>query len=205
VAVTVALAAVAAVGYTTWQGISLQGAVDTYIRDEMGRALAMYQDKNLEPATLEEFQKVAEQTGDFMRRAYPGLAAVAIGFVQGITLLFLGLVARGRYRLPGPSFRQWRVPEWLIWVLIAAGFGMVFPGGATHRVALNLLVVLLPVYFLQGLAIVSFFFARKGISPLARLIGYLLITILNPLPLIVTGIGVFDLWADFRRPRIKKT
>ena len=33
------------------------------------------------------------------------------------------------------------------------------------------------------------------------LIGYLLVTLVNPLPLMVTGLGVFDLWADFRKPK----
>jgi uncharacterized protein YybS (DUF2232 family) len=72
-------------------------------------------------------------------------------------------------------------------------------------VALNLLTVLLPIYFLQGLAIVNHFFRKKGVSPLLQTLGYLLIAVLNPFPLIVTGVGIFDLWADFRKPRKKRT
>jgi hypothetical protein len=38
-----------------------------------------------------------------------------------------------------------------------------------------------------------------------RGLGYLLLLVINPFQLLVAGIGVFDLWVDFRKPRIKKT
>jgi hypothetical protein len=28
--------------------------------------------------------------------------------------------------------------------------------------------------------------------------------LVSPLPMIVTGVGIFDLWADFRKPRLNK-
>jgi uncharacterized protein YybS (DUF2232 family) len=51
------------------------------------------------------------------------------------------------------------------------------------------------------LAVIDCFFRRKAFSPVFRAIGYVLVTLVNPLPMLVTGIGVFDLWADFRKPR----
>jgi uncharacterized protein YybS (DUF2232 family) len=104
--------------------------------------------------------------------------------------------------LPGPAFARWRAPELLIWALIATGFAAVLSVGVVQTVALNLLVVLLPVYFLQGLAVAEHFFTRKGLPPLWRGLSYLLLLLLNPLPMIVTGVGIFDLWADFRKKRI---
>jgi uncharacterized protein YybS (DUF2232 family) len=78
---------------------------------------------------------------------------------------------------------------------------VVFVDGRIGTFALNLLVILLPVYFLQGLAVIDCFFRRKAFSPVFRVIGYLLVTLVNPLPIVVTGVGVFDLWADFRKPK----
>jgi hypothetical protein len=51
---------------------------------------------------------------------------------------------------------------------------------------------------------VTFFFWKKKFGPWFRALGYVLIVTINPLPLLVIGIGVFDLWIDFRKPRIKK-
>ncbi len=70
--------------------------------------------------------------------------------------------------------------------------------------AINVLIVILPLYFLQGLAVVEHFLSRKGLSPLLRGVSFLLLLLVNPLPVMVTGVGVFDLWADFRKPRLNK-
>jgi uncharacterized protein YybS (DUF2232 family) len=90
-------------------------------------------------------------------------------------------------------------------VLIVAGFLVVFDAGFAGVLALNLLVILLPVYFLQGLAVIDCFFRRKAFSPIFRTFGYLLVTLVNPLPMVVTGLGIFDLWADFRKPKEPKS
>ncbi len=71
------------------------------------------------------------------------------------------------------------------------------------RVGRNPVAVLLPLYFLQGLAVVSNFLQRKPYPPIVRGLIYLLVFVLNPMPLVITGVGVFDLWIDFRRPRKK--
>ena len=133
------------------------------------------------------------------RRMEAGEGGLAGNLV--ILPVLLTLLARGRYVLPGKSFPQWKAPEQLVWVLILSGFIVAFADGPLATVALNLLVILLPVYFLQGLAVIDCFFRRKAFSPVIRTIGYLLLTLVNPLPMLVTGIGVFDLWADFRKPR----
>jgi uncharacterized protein YybS (DUF2232 family) len=114
-------------------------------------------------------------------------------------------LAQGRYRIGGLPFARWSVWEYLVWPLIAAGFAVAFSSGLPRVVGLNLLVVFLPIYFLQGLAVVTFFFQKKGVSPVLRTLGYALIALLNPMPMLITAIGVFDMWADFRKPRMKKT
>jgi uncharacterized protein YybS (DUF2232 family) len=93
----------------------------------------------------------------------------------------------------------------LVWLLILGGFGAFFAQGLAFQVAVNLLTVTIPVYFLQGIAVVAHFFQRKRVTPALRVLGYMLMVIVNPLPAIITGIGIFDLWVDFRNPKIKKS
>lgn len=142
-----------------------------------------------------------EQMIDFMRQVYPAAVVTVSGVLVLCLVLLLSIAARGRYVIPGQAFPRWKAPASLIWLLIPAGFAVAFMDGMLERLALNVLVILLPVYFLQGLAIIDCFFRRKEFSPLFRGIGYLLVTLVNPLPMVVTGLGVFDLWADFRKPR----
>jgi uncharacterized protein YybS (DUF2232 family) len=148
-----------------------------------------------------EVAQATESMANFLGKAYPGIVITVSSLMTLGLVLLLSLMSRGRYVIPGPEFQAWKAPEQLVWLLILAGFVVTFGEGFVATFALNLLVILLPIYFMQGLAVIDCFFRRKAFSPIVRTIGYLLVTLINPLPMVVTGIGVFDLWADFRKPR----
>ncbi len=105
--------------------------------------------------------------------------------------------------MSGTPFAEWRLPGGLIWFLILSGFTLLVPVEQVALLGRNLLAVLLPLYFLQGLAVVSSFLQRKAYPAAVKGLIYAMLVIFNPLPLIITGVGVFDLWIDFRRPRKK--
>ncbi len=185
-------------------GVGLGEAVQRHIDTEMERAMAFYQQADLPEERLAELQSVAQGMADFLQRHYLGMTVIVTAALLLLAAVILAAAARGRYRIAGPPFHQWKLPEPTVWPLIAGGAGALLTDGWTQIVAMNLLVVLLPLYFLQGLAIITYFFRAKGFSPIFRALGYTLVTLLHPLPLIVAGLGVFDLWADFRRPRVKQ-
>jgi uncharacterized protein YybS (DUF2232 family) len=94
---------------------------------------------------------------------------------------------------------RWSAPDWLIWVLLAAGFGLFIPIVALSTIALDLFVCMAAVYFCQGLAIMAFYFKVLAMPPLARGLIYF-VTIVQPvLAALVCAVGIFDLWIDFRR------
>ena len=161
----------------------------------------MFAGTDLPADQREEIARAVENMAAFLQKAYPGIVMTVAGLMILGLVLMLALLARGRYTLPGKNFPEWKAPEPLVWFLILSGFTVAFAAGPLAAFALNVLVILLPVYFLQGLAVIDCFFRRKAFSPVIRTIGYLLVTLVNPLPMLVTGIGVFDLWADFRKPR----
>ncbi|WP_291317114.1 DUF2232 domain-containing protein [Desulfuromonas sp.] len=204
-AVVVGVVALTVGGYAASRGLPVSELASQYVQGEVDRALAIYEAADLPEAQIQELTEVAQRMAELLLVAYPGLVVVVTGGLLFLMVLFLSAFARGRYVLAGPDFARWKASEVLVWPLIAAGLGVAFGDGLAGHVALNVLVVLLPIYFLQGLAIVTYFFRKKGISPALRAMGYVLIAILNPLPLIVTGLGVFDLWVDFRKPRIRNT
>ena len=179
--------------------------VDAFAKAEAEQAMSLYASSELQPEQVEELRSAVEQMADFIRYAYPGLAITVTGFLALLILWLLNALSRGMYAIPGQVFAAWKASEFLVWPLIAAGFGFALADGELQQVSTNLLIILLPVYFLQGLAIVNHFFNRRQVPPVMRGIGYALIAILNPMPIIITGIGVFDLWIDFRKPRVKTT
>lgn len=175
--------------------------IDKEIAGSAEMMTGMFDQADLPPAQREEVGRSVEQMAAFMQRVYPGVVIVVSGLMVLGLVFLLTAASRGRYVVPGCAFSAWKSPEMLVWLLIAAGFTVAFGDGLIAGIALNLLVVLVPVYFLQGLAVLDHYFRRKAFSPLMRGIGYVLVTVINPLPMVVAGIGVFDLWADFRKPR----
>jgi len=101
---------------------------------------------------------------------------------------------------PEPPLYYWRVPEWLIFLVLAAGFLLLLPVSFVRQVSLNLLVILSLLYFCQGVAVFAVWFQRRRIPRLLRGIGYLCL-FLHPMIILVTIIGLVDLWLDFRRLR----
>ena len=161
----------------------------------------MFAGADLSVSQKKEVSLAVEKMAVFLQDAYPGIAITVSGVMTVGLVFLLSVLARGRYTVPGRAFPEWKVPEQLVWVLIASGFMVALGDGLVKTLALNLLVILLPIYFLQGLAVIDCFFRRKAFSPLFRAVGYLLVTLVNPLPMVVTGLGIFDMWADFRKPK----
>jgi len=192
------------VAYTQLRGISPVGVVDDYLQAELKTAVELSAQGDLPAEQQQQLRAVMEQMVRFLGDTFAAWAVVVTGGMLLLQIWLLSLFEGLRERLGGGDFASWKSPELLVWPLIVAGFLVAFADGMARQVGLNLLVILLPVYFLHGLAVVTHFSRRKGIPPLLRGMLYVFLLLFNPLPMIVTGVGVFDLWADFRKPRIKK-
>ena len=97
-----------------------------------------------------------------------------------------------------PPLYHWAAPEWLIFVLVGAGFLLLVPVAGARFIGLNLLMVVAVLYFCQGVAVVATWFHRLGLPRLLRMIGYPLL-FLNPFFFVIITLGLLDLWLDFRR------
>ena len=66
------------------------------------------------------------------------------------------------------------------------------------------MLILLMVYFLQGIAVVSYFFEKKRFPRMLRLFLYSLIALQQIILLFIIGLGLFDMWLNFRKLNLKK-
>lgn len=105
------------------------------------------------------------------------------------------------------SFSVWHLPDHYVWGFIVAGFLVFLPMDIFKRMGINFLIIISVVYFLQGLSITHFFYKKIKVSNLfQRLILplFIVLMILTAGPfiaIIITGVGLFDTWADFRKIR----
>ena len=124
----------------------------------------------------------------------------ALALAGALTMLLNVLIVRSLLPwLRTTDLRTWSAPQPLIWAFIATGFGMFAPLPSVALIAANGFVLLLGCYFCQGLAIVSFYLERFRLRRGLRVAMYGLLVTQQILVLLVVVMGVFDLWANFRR------
>jgi uncharacterized protein YybS (DUF2232 family) len=196
--------AIVLVAEATAQGTSLGTMVNEYIAGEIGQLKVLYsQSAELPAGQREQLLTVLEELGKTMRVIWPAIVAFLAGFLLLIQVFFLWLLPATKNLLPGPVFIDWKVPDYLVWPMITAGFAAFFTTTTLQSIAINLLIIMFPLYYLQGMAIVTYFFQQRGTSLWLRAISYLLLALFNPLPFFLAGVGLFDLWGNFRKERVK--
>jgi uncharacterized protein YybS (DUF2232 family) len=94
---------------------------------------------------------------------------------------------------------RWSAPEWMVWLLLAGGFGWFIPVPALSDIALNGFICVAAVYFCQGLAIIGFYFQSLAVPSIVRGIIYFVVFAQPVVAALVCIAGVFDMWIDFRR------
>lgn len=143
---------------------------------------------------------------DIFIRLSPALAAISSAVVVMLNLTVFWRWA-GKKRLPYDLFGElpkWSTPEWLIWVLLAAGFAFqgfkyLIPIAPVETIAMDAFLCVAAVYFCQGLAIMSFYFGMLGMPAVARVAIYVITCVQPVLAVLVCLAGVLDMWIDFRR------
>ncbi len=202
VSIIALLAVVAATVYTLGGGGNLDGAIRTGIASSITQTAALYKKGNFSAEELSTIQEALKQSGILMGSIYPALLLLLVASFAGLNL---ALLRKSATRLQQPpklgKFSAYRNPDHLIWLVIVSGFLLLLDQPILFQGGLNILIVTLGLYFMQGVAIIITFFDRFAVSPIMRGFFYLLLAIQPYLAIGVTLFGLFDLWLNFRTPR----
>jgi uncharacterized protein YybS (DUF2232 family) len=134
-----------------------------------------------------------------LRIAAPGM--LGLGVFAGAVANYAVARACLRRRLAFGPFAQEAVPDHCVWGAIGAGVLLVSRHERLEAAGLNLLLVLMPLYVIQGLAVFRHFFQRIGLPRLLQVVSFGLLA-MQPLLLVgVSCVGLSDLWIDFRKIR----
>ncbi len=134
-----------------------------------------------------------------LRIAAPGMLGLGVfaGAVANFAIARLCL----RHRLGFRPFAQEAVPDHLVWGAIGAGVLLASRHERLEAAGLNLLLVLMPLYVIQGLAVFRHFFQRIGLPRLLQVVSFGLLAMQPLLLVAVSCVGLSDLWIDFRKIR----
>lgn len=144
----------------------------------------------------------------FLLMAFPGLFfAGSLLTASGCVLLLRGLTARWPAQFPGLSLEpfRWELPEFLVWAFIGAGILYLTGLPWLQGLGVNVLIILVGLYFLQGLSIAAFLFQRFRLPRFLAALSVLLLLFQPFLTLLIAGVGLFDVWFGFRRLSLPKT
>lgn len=176
-------------------------AVVSEINQSMASSLRFYEQLNLPATTVGAMRDAFQDIKILVARVWPGLAAASLLVLVWMNV-WLGNRILERYGSVNFQFgdlSRWSLPEIIVWlVILGAGLALLpYPGPQTAGI--NLLIFFALAYFFQGLAIVSFYLKKYRFSRFKRILLYSLIWIQTYMIIIVALVGLFDIWADFRR------
>ncbi|MEN8211024.1 MAG: DUF2232 domain-containing protein [Thermodesulfobacteriota bacterium] len=146
-------------------------------------------------------QQMLEKASSLLVSAFP-----AIFINSYLTMVWLNILSirkllqkKGIIVKSIENLNRWKAPEYMVFGLIGLSVLMFFPMGVITILALNCLIILMFVYFFQGIAVVSFFFQKKSAPFALRFFFYILIAIQPLFMFLVIGFGLFDTWFNFRK------
>lgn len=144
---------------------------------------------------------------DFMVlvRQIPSIAVIVIVLVLAHALIFEKAIYRW-FRIPRERFAaqikllEFKMPDIFVWIGMVSFLGSILDWKG-QAIAVNIVNVCVVLFFLQGLAILEFFYKVLRVGILIRTLGYF-IFVFN-LFVVLAFVGFIDFWLDFRK-RIRK-
>lgn len=187
--------------YTNLLNVGIVDWVSAYISKNLQMTVGLYEKMGMQQESIRMLEDATEQITFVLVRMLPSLIAAGLLFAGWLNLL----AARGLFRrwqigyADFGALNQWIAPEMMVWGVIVGAVMLLIPNAGLKIIGMNGLIVLMVVYFFQGIAVMSYYFEKKGIPLALRGLIYAFIAIQQILLLVVVGLGFVDVWADFRR------
>ena len=193
------------IAYGTVSGVNLQQVISVEISGSLKQALALYEKGGVTGEELDIVKQSMVTAADLLQRLYPALATIMFVAIAGCNLVLVKkALAKTAITLAISDFKMFRNPELLVWLLILAGFALLLPVSLITTPALNILLIITMMYFFQGMAVVSSFISMYSVPAFVRIFLYVMLIIQPYLLAFVAGVGLFDLWVDFRTPKTQE-
>lgn len=176
----------------------------TSMDNSLTAAISLYQnDASLSLSDKDEITNTIQMLREIIGKIAPALLAMT-----AITTVWLNMLLgqwltnrRLQAKTTWPPFKNWRLPEQLIWVIIGGGCAAFIPNEFVKNIGINVLIIFGALYFFQGIAVLAKLFAKWSVPGPMRALLYA-ITILQGTGLIALAVlGVADIWVNFGAPR----
>lgn len=187
--------------YSNIANKEIYALVSEYVSKNLELTLSLYENMGIKQESIQMISNSLENIKYVFIRIIPALVVASTLFVSWANLLLSKSIFKnwGLFYPDFGSLKLWRAPELLVWIFIGCGILLLFPNKTFKILGLNGLLIMMTVYFFQGVAIVSFYFEKKKLPRLLRFFLYSLIALQQIVLLVVIGLGFFDMWLNFRK------
>jgi uncharacterized protein YybS (DUF2232 family) len=186
--------------------VSLEEFIQEQVQVHVKQSAETFKSMGNKPEDQAAFEKILNRIAELLAVAYPSFIFVGSLFgalVNYSVSRYFWRRQTDAYPFFEEKFNSWVLQENFIWAFIAsAGIAWFVPEGSLFGIGINGLIVCLAVYVLQGLAIAFHFLESKSVP---KFLWVLLVAFVFSQPVLIgllIGLGVFDLWADFRKLKV---
>jgi len=168
----------------------------------LSNGLMLYEaSAELAPETLERLRQAVKLLQDYFPKVLPALLISALLSTTWLNLAFGNwlLKKKNRELTQWPEFNEWKLPDPLVWLVVLSGIFVLLLPKPIMILGLNGLIICSTLYFFQGLAIAASLLNRWSVPGLIRVLIYALIFIQTYGIIILSFLGLVDVWADFRK------
>lgn len=187
--------------FSIMSGQSIYAIVSDYVAKNLELTMLVYRNMGMSEESIELISRSLDKIKDALITIIPALLCVSTLFVAWTSILLARplLMRRSLFYPDFGPLNIWQAPEYLVWGVIGCGITFFLPNTAVKIIGLNGLLILMSIYFFQGIAIVSYYFSKKQFPRIVRVFLYTLIAVQQLILLAVIGLGFFDMWFNFRR------
>ena len=186
------------------QDTSVKEIFEQQIRAHFSQSMEAFESVGENKAEVADMKAFAERTAEGFAASYPAFLLIGslIGSAANYALLRIAWTRLyGPGLFSGGAFSEWLCSENLIWGFILSAAALFLGQGMVADAGLNVFLVVLVIYFTQGLSIVVHFLKARNVQVFFWFVLFILIFVQPLLIGLVAGLGVFDIWADFRKLR----
>jgi hypothetical protein len=202
---TLTVSALWAVVIPQLTGLSAHELALKEISNQIALVNRIYAQLGVSGQELDQIRQMLDYGSKVLSQIYPAMISINLFLASGFSLLLINRITKAVNLTTQPLFHSFKVPELLIWILIISGFSLFFEAPAIKIPALNLLILMVMLYFLQGLAVVLTIASRQAFGGVIKLFMTILIVFVPMLAMPpIAALGIFDLWGDFRTRKNKE-
>lgn len=193
--------------YSSQMNLGMFAFVNEQVQKNLELTLKLYENMGMSMESIKMFSDNFDRIQYDLVRLIPAIV-ISLSLVMVWLNLLLSKIMDARTRLNFYHFgplNQWKAPEYLVWFAIGCGILLIFSGSGLRLLSVSGLLILMTVYFFQGIAIVSFYFEKKQFPRFLKIFMYSIIAVQQILLFFIIGLGFFDMWMNFRKLEQKET